>query len=90
MSWRDAVLAGASVPLGGKLTTVGGAVLAGEDVPVTLLTGWYDSYTRSTTDMYVALSTMKRGPVRLIVGPWVQGVGTMQQSWNGDVDFGQD
>jgi uncharacterized protein len=61
-----------------------------KDVPVTLLTGWYDSYTRSTTDMYVALSKMKRGPVRLIVGPWVHGVGTMQQSWNGDVDFGQD
>jgi uncharacterized protein len=60
------------------------------DVPVYLLGGWYDSYCRSTTDMYVELTRRKRGPIRLIMGPWVHGVATMAQSWSGDVDFGQD
>lgn len=60
------------------------------DVPLYLLGGWYDSYCRSTTDMYVALSRAKRGPVRLLMGPWVHGGGPMAQSWSGDVDFGPD
>lgn len=60
------------------------------DVPVYLLGGWYDSYARSTTDMFVELTRRKRGPTRLIIGPWVHGVGTMAQTWSGDVDFGQD
>ena len=60
------------------------------DVPVYLLGGWYDSYARSTSEVYVALSKRKTGPVRLIYGPWVHGVATMAQSWSGDVDFGQD
>lgn len=60
------------------------------DVPVYLLGGWYDSYARSTTEMFIELTRRKRGPVRLLMGPWVHGVGTMAQSWSGDVDFGQD
>jgi len=97
------------------------------DVPVYLLGGWYDSYCRSTTDMYVELtrrtggsgggapdrrglgkgnqpsgsthdgagrgrpgSPIRKGPIRLIMGPWVHGVATMAQSWSGDIDFGQD
>ena len=34
------------------------------DVPIYLLSGWYDSYTRATTDNYVALTERKQGPVR--------------------------
>ncbi len=60
------------------------------DIPLFLLSGWYDSYARAVTDNYVALSALKRGPVRLIMGPWVHGVATMAQSWSGDVDFGPD
>src|SRR5581483_1107615 len=59
-----------------------------KDVPVYLLSGWYDSYSRAVTENYVALCAQKRGPVRLIVGPWVHGVATMAQSYSGDVDFG--
>ncbi len=59
-----------------------------KDVPLYLLSGWYDSYARAVTDNYVALSRQKRGPVRLIMGPWVHGVATMAQSFSGDVDFG--
>jgi putative CocE/NonD family hydrolase len=61
-----------------------------KDVPVFLLGGWYDSYCRSTTDMYVALSKSKRGPVKLLMGPWVHGVATMAQTFSGDVEFGPD
>ncbi|HLZ70952.1 MAG TPA: CocE/NonD family hydrolase [Dehalococcoidia bacterium] len=59
-----------------------------KDVPVCLLSGWYDSYARAVTDNYVTLSRQKRGPVRLIMGPWVHGVATMAQSFSGNVDFG--
>jgi len=61
-----------------------------KDVPLCLLSGWYDSYARAATDNFIALSLMKRGPVRLIMGPWIHGVATMAQSWSGDVDFGVD
>ncbi|MFZ0218156.1 MAG: CocE/NonD family hydrolase, partial [Candidatus Dormiibacterota bacterium] len=60
------------------------------DVPIHLLSGWYDSYTRASTDNFVELRRRKRGPVRLIVGPWVHGGETMRQSWSGDADFGVD
>lgn len=59
-----------------------------KDVPVHLLSGWYDSYSRAVTENYVALSAQKHGPVRLIMGPWVHGVATMAQSFSGNVDFG--
>lgn len=60
------------------------------DVPLYLLSGWYDSYTRATTDNYIALSERKRGPVRMIVGPWTHGTTTMERTFSGDADFGID
>jgi uncharacterized protein len=60
------------------------------DVPIYLLGGWYDSYTRATTDNFRALSAGKQSPVRLIIGPWVHGTATLAQSHAGDVDFGID
>jgi len=56
------------------------------DVPIYCTGGWYDSYTRSTTEMYEALSKKKKGPVRLLMGPWSHG--GMGHSYAGDVDFG--
>lgn len=61
-----------------------------KDVPVCFLTGWYDSYCRSVTDNYVALSKSKRGPVRLIIGGWPHSVAPIGQCWAGDADFGPD
>ncbi len=61
-----------------------------KDIPIYFLSGWYDSYARSVTDNYVALSKMKRGPFKLIMGPWVHGVATIAQSFSGDADFGPD
>jgi uncharacterized protein len=60
------------------------------DVPVCLLSGWYDTYTRATVDNFVELRRRKRGPVHMIIGPWTHGVTTLGQSWSGDADFGID
>jgi uncharacterized protein len=60
------------------------------DVPVCLLSGWYDTYTRATVDNFVELRRRKRGPVHMIIGPWIHGVGALSQSWSGDADFGID
>jgi len=56
------------------------------DVPQIHMSSWYDAYIRTATDNYVALSKLKRGPVRLIMGPWTHG--DRSKSWSGDVDFG--
>ena len=58
------------------------------DIPMLHVTGWYDSYTSGTIKNYVALSRMKKSPIRLLVGPWLHGRNT--SSVAGDVDFGPD
>lgn len=56
------------------------------DAAVTLVSSWYDVYSRTATDNYVGLSKAKRGPVCLILGPWTHGNRFL--SYAGDVDFG--
>ena len=56
------------------------------DVPQVHMSSWYDPYTRTASDNYQALSRRKRGPVRLILGPWTHG--DRSQPHAGDVDFG--
>jgi putative CocE/NonD family hydrolase len=56
------------------------------DVPMVHMSSWYDPYTRTATDNYIALSARKRGPVRLILGPWTHGDRSVTHA--GDVDFG--
>jgi putative CocE/NonD family hydrolase len=56
------------------------------DAPMTFLSAWYDPYPRSATDNYKALSRLKKGPVRLILGPWTHGDRSL--TYAGDVDFG--
>jgi putative CocE/NonD family hydrolase len=56
------------------------------DAPMVFMSSWYDPYPRSATDNYVALSRRKKGPVRLILGPWTHGDRTL--TYAGDVDFG--
>src|SRR5688500_15861232 len=50
------------------------------------MSSWYDPYPRTATENYIGLSRRKRGPVRLIMGPWTHG--DRQLTWAGDVDFG--
>jgi putative CocE/NonD family hydrolase len=56
------------------------------DAPMMFMSAWYDPYPRSATDNYIALSKRKKGPVRLILGPWTHGDRTL--TYAGDVDFG--
>ncbi|WP_158917145.1 CocE/NonD family hydrolase [Caulobacter sp. S45] len=56
------------------------------DAPMVFMSSWYDPYPRSATDNYIALSRRKKGPVRLILGPWTHGDRT--RTYAGDVDFG--
>jgi putative CocE/NonD family hydrolase len=58
------------------------------DVPMTHMSSWYDPYPRTATDNYAGLSARKKGPVRLILGPWTHG--DRSRSFSGDVDFGPD
>ncbi len=57
------------------------------DVPQIHMSSWYDAYIRTATDNYTGLKKRKRGPVRLIMGPWTHG--DRSKSWSGDVDFGE-
>jgi putative CocE/NonD family hydrolase len=58
-----------------------------EDIPVYLVGGWYDSWGAQTANLnYVALSKGKKGPIRLIMGPWTHGGQT--ESYAGEAEFG--
>jgi uncharacterized protein len=56
------------------------------DAPMVFMSAWYDPYPRSATDNYIGLSRKKKGPVRLILGPWTHGDRTL--TYAGEVDFG--
>ena len=56
------------------------------DVPVVNLSGWYDPYARTAVENYLGLSRGKRGPMRLILGPWTHGDRSL--TYAGDIDFG--
>ncbi len=58
-----------------------------KDIPVFLIGGWYDLFSSSTTETYRALKKTIKGPVHLIMGPWIHG---MQGRSHGEVDFGPD
>ncbi|MHA2393757.1 MAG: CocE/NonD family hydrolase [Promethearchaeota archaeon] len=60
------------------------------DVPMYYSGGWYDSYCRSTIELYEKMSKTKKGPVKLIMGPWTHGdYPVIARSYSGDIDFGQ-
>jgi putative CocE/NonD family hydrolase len=56
------------------------------DAPMVHMSSWFDPYPRTATDNYIGLAEQKRGPVRLILGPWTHGDRSL--TWAGDVDFG--
>jgi hypothetical protein len=57
-----------------------------QDVPVYLVGGWYDSWASNTAANYLALSRAIKGPVYLIMGPWIHGA--QGSSAHGQVSFG--
>lgn len=56
------------------------------DVPMVFMSSWYDPYALAATENFAALSQMKTGPVRLIMGPWTHGQRSVSHA--GDVEFG--
>ena len=60
------------------------------DVPVLLVGGWYDSYTRAVFENFMGLSERKKGPVRILMGPWTHGSSTPEIPYAGDIEFGED
>jgi putative CocE/NonD family hydrolase len=56
------------------------------DVPAVLVSSWYDAYVRTATDNFVGMTRNRRGPFRLLMGPWTHG--DRQDSHAGDVSFG--
>jgi len=58
-----------------------------KDLPTLMVGGWYDLFSSSTTETYMALKKSKQSPVHLIMGPW-RHCGNKQS--HGQVDFGPD
>ena len=58
------------------------------DIPMLHISGWYDSYAGGTVENYVGLAAAKRGPIRLIMGPWTHGGNLRTHA--GEVEFGPD
>jgi len=59
------------------------------DVPTIYSGGWYDSYTRATTDLFIAANKRFAGQ-QLFMGPWTHGEGALDNHWAGEVDLGPD
>ncbi len=57
-----------------------------KDIPVYLVGGWYDSWAGNTAANFVALGNKIKGPVYLIMGPWIHG--QQGASRHGQVSFG--
>ncbi len=58
------------------------------DAAMTHMSSWYDPYPRTATTNYLGLKKRKKGPVRLILGPWTHGDRSL--TFAGDVDFGRE
>ncbi|WP_205590062.1 CocE/NonD family hydrolase [Sphingomonas paeninsulae] len=56
------------------------------DVPMVHMSSWYDPYSQTAIDNFLGLAPIKRGPVKLILGPWTHGQRSVSHA--GDVDFG--
>jgi len=59
-----------------------------QDIPVYLVSGWYDSWGSNTTANYRVLSKQLKSPVYLIMGPWIHNAQSSFQ--HGQVSFGKE
>ncbi|OGV83507.1 MAG: hypothetical protein A3K18_07735 [Lentisphaerae bacterium RIFOXYA12_64_32] len=55
------------------------------DVPTLYIGGWYDTYTRSTVENFIALRARQKRPVHLLMGPWTHGGAGVPEA--GDLSF---
>jgi len=56
------------------------------DIPVMLMSSWYDAYVHTTFDNYAGLRRRASRPVEVIMGPWTHG--NRNATAFGDVEFG--
>ncbi|MFD2420069.1 CocE/NonD family hydrolase [Amycolatopsis pigmentata] len=56
------------------------------DVPTLLVGSWYDSYARASLELFSALAATKRGPIKIIMGPWTHS--GVNKAFSGDTWFG--
>lgn len=61
----------------------------GAQVPTLIVGSWYDSYTQAAFQLFNAYR-QHDAHTRLLMGPWVHGSLTPEQTFSGAVDFGQD
>lgn len=59
-----------------------------QDIPVYLVSGWYDSWAGNNTANYRVLSRTIEGPVHLLMGPWIHN--GLSRSQHGQVSFGEE
>ena len=57
------------------------------NVPTLYSSGWYDSYTRATTDLF-GLANDRFQAQQLLMGPWTHGEGSIERTYSGEVDLG--
>lgn len=57
------------------------------DIPVALLSSWYDAYVQTTLENYAGLTRSSRRPVSLIMGPGLHG--NRNTHFAGDVHYGE-
>jgi len=55
------------------------------DIPIYFISGWYDLFLHGTLHNYAGLSARHKSLTKLMIGPWVHGIGPR---FSGDVDFG--
>jgi putative CocE/NonD family hydrolase len=56
------------------------------DIPMLHISGWYDTYCGTAIGNYVGLHQIKKGPIRLLMGPWTHAGHT--RTYAGEVEFG--
>ncbi|MDA2924617.1 CocE/NonD family hydrolase, partial [Acidobacteria bacterium AH-259-L09] len=56
------------------------------DIPMLHISGWYDTYCGTAIGNYLGLHPIKKGPIRLLMGPWTHGGST--RTYAGEVEFG--
>lgn len=56
------------------------------DVPMVHMSSWYDPYALTAIENFEGLVGLKKGPVKLIMGPWTHGKRSL--TFSGDADFG--
>src|SRR4051794_36107096 len=60
------------------------------DIPVCLVTSWYGHHAWANFAKFDAFRTRNNQPVKLVSGVWLHAFDYMQQSWAGEVEFGND